>query len=121
MNKSLENIKEEDTMKLFFSKTIKLISLRYMSRPAWVIIASWKKYETFRIKIANAFFKKDIFLVYPTSTNFTQRKRKPYDTNNSLALSRFNVVVCIHSLGKKLCCTYLKTTAWDDIFFRKNF
>ena len=117
MNKSLKNIKgEEDTLKLFFSKTIKLISLDICQAPPGSLLLHGE-YETFRTKIGNASFKKDIFLVYPTSTNFAQRKRKPYDTNNLLTPSLVNIIVCIYSLGKKFCCTYLKTTLWDDIFF----
>ena len=59
--------------------------------------------------------------MYPTLTNFIQRKRKSYDANNLIALSLVNIIVYIYSIGKRFYCTYLKTTAWDDIFFVKTF
>ena len=45
--------------------------------------------------------RKETCLVYPTLTNFTQRKRKTYDANDSLVLSLVNIIAYIYSLGKK--------------------
>ena len=76
MNRNLKNINGEDTLKLLFSKTIDLISFRHMPRHAWVVIASWKKYETFRIKIRNAFFKKMHFSSVSHINEFYSKKEE---------------------------------------------
>ena len=44
------------------------------------------------MKISNI-FSKETFQVYPTLTNFTQRKRKTIDTNDLSALSLVSLVV----------------------------
>ena len=38
------------------------------------------------------FFPKETFLVYPTLTNFTQRKRKTYDANDLLGHSLASII-----------------------------
>ena len=68
-----------------------------------------EKYELFHIKTGNVFFAKETFLVYPTLTDFTQRKRNKYDANDLLALSLVSMIVYILS-WKKSYDTYLKTT-----------
>ena len=70
-----------------------------------------EKYELSHIKTGNFFFTKETFLVYPTLTNFTQRKRNKYDANDLLALSLVSIIVYMYFLGKKFNVTYLKTTA----------
>ena len=47
------------------------------------------------------FLRKETCLVYPTLTNFTQRKRKTYDANDLLVLSLVNIIAYTYSLGKK--------------------
>ena len=56
------------------------------------------------------FFSKETFVVYPTLTNFTQRKREMYDPNYLLALSLIIIIVRIYSHGKKFNYTNLKTS-----------
>ena len=53
-------------------------------------------------------------VVYPTITNFTQRKRKTYDVNDLLTLSLVSIIAYIYSLGRKIYCTCLKTT-WHEM------
>ena len=66
------------------------------------------------------FSKKRIQCVYPTLTNFTQRKKKPYDANALSALSLVSIVVYIYSVGKIFHCTCLKTTEHEMILSHAN-
>ena len=61
-----------------------------------------EKHELFHLKTGNIFFAKETFLVYPTLTDFTQRKRNKYDANDLLALSLVSIIVYIYYLGKSL-------------------
>ena len=54
-------------------------------------------------------------LLYPTVTEFSQRKRKTENVNDLLVLSLVCLMGHMYSLGKKFYSTYLKTKAWDDI------
>ena len=45
------------------------------------------------------FFLKETFLVYPSLTNFNQRKRKTDDANDLLALSLVSIMAYVYSLG----------------------
>ena len=53
--------------------------------------------------------------MYPTLTNFTQRKKKTHDVNGILALSPVSTIVDIYSFGKKFDCTYLKVTEGEIV------
>ena len=54
------------------------------------------------MKIGNSFvYSKETFLVYPTLTNFTQRKKKAYDASDLSPLSLISIIVYIYSLEKK--------------------
>ena len=59
--------------------------------------------------------------MYPTFTNFTERKRKSHDANDLLELSRVSILVYIYSLGKKFYFTHLKTAEHDDVVLCKTF
>ena len=48
------------------------------------------------------FFSKESFLVHPTLSNFTLRKKKMYDANELLALSPVIIIVYSYSLGKNI-------------------
>ena len=62
------------------------------------------------------YFSKETFLLYPSLINFTQRKKKTYDTNDDLSmLSLVSIIVFIYSLGKKFYCTNLKRTEQEMI------
>ena len=41
-----------------------------------------EKYLTFHIKFGKGFSLKETVLMYPTVTNFTQKKRKAYEAND---------------------------------------
>ena len=58
--------------------------------------------------------------MYPTLTNFTQRKKKAHDVNDILALSPVSTIVYIYSLGKKFDCTDLKVTEDEIILSYAN-
>ena len=60
-------------------------------------------------------FSKETFPLYPALTDFTQRKRKTYDSNDLLALLLVSIIGHIYSLGKKIYCIYLKTTGREMI------
>ena len=70
-----------------------------------VLCKDWQRY-----------FSKETFLLYPSLINFTQRKKKTYDTNDDLSmLSLVSIIVFIYSLGKKFYCTNLKRTEQEMI------
>ena len=56
--------------------------------------------------ISLRFFSKETFQVYPTLTNFTQRKRKTHYANDLLALSLVSIIVYVYLLDIVLCKTF---------------
>ena len=79
----------------------------------------------FRTKIANVFFSKETFLIYPTLTNFTQKKEQKHKAIDLLALSFVSVIVYIHSIRKSFYCTYFECELYNNsmnyIFLCKTF
>ena len=66
MNKSLKNIKgEEDTLKLFFSKTIKLISLDICHAPPGSLLLHEKNMKHFVQRLETLLLKKTYFWSIP--------------------------------------------------------
>ena len=66
MNKSLKNIKgEEDTLKLFFSKTIKLISLDICQAPPGSLLLHGENMKHFVQRLETFLLKKTYFWCIP--------------------------------------------------------
>ena len=55
--------------------------------------------------------------MHSTLSNFTLRKRKPYDTNDLSLLSLVSIIAYIYSFGKKFHCAYLKTAVHEMILY----
>ena len=77
--------------------------------------------ERFVYRLAT-FSSKETFLVYPTLTSFTQKKRKTHNANDLLTLLLIGIIVNIYFLRKKLYCTYLNVTEHEMVLsYEKTF
>ena len=87
---------------------------RSMARNIWAIIY-WKNLKCFLWRLATSFLK-ETFLVYPTLTAFTQRKKKTYvwcEWFISAFTSEYNSLYPLS--WKKFDCTSIKTTEHEFI------
>ena len=99
MNRNLNNITlRRGYTGIILSKSSKLsrnVELLINGKVRNVLYTDWQH-----------FFLKETLLVYPTLTNFIQRKRKMYDTNDLLALSllrlHFFISISAHALALKV-------------------